>query len=387
MKIFLLRRIDRYAGITLMSLLKVFYKKNNLPKDPKKILVIKLFGIGNFIFLSPTLKNLKKIFPGAQIDILTLDQNRDICSLYKEYIDDIHTLRFSARYIIFDSLRFIFKNHKKYDIVIDFEQFVRLSALLGRMIKPKYLIGSATKNSHKENILDANIVYKEDKHVVEEYFDVVKYLAQGYDKKKLIDTDINIEPPLVQDSSRIKNIARSMRGHLCIGICIGGREENKDKRYPHFSKVISKILDYENNDKNKNNIMIIFFGSKKESLNVMKILEQMPDPEKKRCMNLAGSLSLSESCSLMSRLDLFVSNDTGPIHIAAAYGVYCIGIYGPTPEKIYRPYTKDALILRDAHKPIIFSYSEKENRWNPLWWPKPDIVSKEIIRFIKKSVK
>jgi lipopolysaccharide heptosyltransferase I len=53
---------------------------------------------------------------------------------------------------------------------------------------------------------------------------------------------------------------------------------------------------------------------------------------------LAPPTDLDELASLLRRCALVVANDTGPLHLAAALGAPCLGLYGPTPAERNRPY-------------------------------------------------
>jgi len=53
---------------------------------------------------------------------------------------------------------------------------------------------------------------------------------------------------------------------------------------------------------------------------------------------LAPPTDLDELAALLRRADLLVANDTGPLHLAAALGTPCLGLYGPTPARRNRPY-------------------------------------------------
>lgn len=85
------------------------------------------------------------------------------------------------------------------------------------------------------------------------------------------------------------------------------------------------------------NISIIITGSKAES-NLCKKFEV-----DKSVINLAGDLNISLLIALINRSDIFISNSTGPMHIAAALGVYVIGFFPKIlacSEKRWGPYTE-----------------------------------------------
>ncbi|MDB5413678.1 MAG: heptosyltransferase [Rubritepida sp.] len=62
------------------------------------------------------------------------------------------------------------------------------------------------------------------------------------------------------------------------------------------------------------------------------VLEALPD-----AVDLVGKLSLPEVAAVLARTDLYVGNDSGLMHIAAATGVPTLGLFGPTPSDEYAP--------------------------------------------------
>jgi ADP-heptose:LPS heptosyltransferase len=55
-------------------------------------------------------------------------------------------------------------------------------------------------------------------------------------------------------------------------------------------------------------------------------------------LNLTGNTSLTSLASIMAKADWVISNDSGPMHLAAATGVKTLGIFGPTDPRLYGPY-------------------------------------------------
>ncbi len=65
-----------------------------------------------------------------------------------------------------------------------------------------------------------------------------------------------------------------------------------------------------------------------------------------RCCNLAGKTSVRELMALIRRCNFFVTNDSGPMHIAAALGVPLVAVFGSTDHATTSPYTDQATIVR-----------------------------------------
>jgi heptosyltransferase-3 len=90
------------------------------------------------------------------------------------------------------------------------------------------------------------------------------------------------------------------------------------------------------------NLTIVVTGSKNET-QLCKEFEI-----NKSIINLSGQLDISLLKALIKKADLFISNSTGPIHIAAAFGVYIIGFYPKIlscSQKRWGPYTKNKTIF------------------------------------------
>ena len=90
------------------------------------------------------------------------------------------------------------------------------------------------------------------------------------------------------------------------------------------------------------NISIVITGSKSES-NLCKEFEV-----NQSVINLAGTLNLSQLTALINKTSVFISNSTGPMHIAGAMGVYIIGFFPKIPacsQKRWGPYTEKKSIF------------------------------------------
>lgn len=64
------------------------------------------------------------------------------------------------------------------------------------------------------------------------------------------------------------------------------------------------------------------------------------------CLNVAGTLTVRELMALIQRCDFFLSNDSGPMHIAAAFGVATVAIFGPTNHRSTCPFSDNSVVVR-----------------------------------------
>ncbi|MEW5951709.1 MAG: lipopolysaccharide heptosyltransferase II [Elusimicrobiota bacterium] len=115
------------------------------------------------------------------------------------------------------------------------------------------------------------------------------------------------------------------------------------KRWPkeYFVSLIKKI-------KESYKIPCLITGGKAEEEYNLEIEKSLPEGY---CINLTGKTGLSSLVSLIKNCDLFVTNDSGPMHIAAALGTPLIAIFGPTTKELgFFPYSKQAVVLEEELK-------------------------------------
>ncbi len=84
----------------------------------------------------------------------------------------------------------------------------------------------------------------------------------------------------------------------------------------------------------------IFLIGGKDNVEKCKYIE-----EKTKVFNFAGKLSIIESASLIEKMNIFITNDTGPMHIADAVGVKVVAIFGPTDINETPPFRKNGVII------------------------------------------
>ncbi len=80
------------------------------------------------------------------------------------------------------------------------------------------------------------------------------------------------------------------------------------------------------------------FGSKSDNYDCEKVVTE-------NSINLCGKTSIREAMALIERMDIFISNDSGLMHLANALGVPVIGIFGPTIPTSTYPFNKNHKVL------------------------------------------
>jgi len=170
-------------------------------------------------------------------------------------------------------------------------------------------------------LFDKTTTYKDSGHVVQSCLDLVKLLGIEYNTDKLIKLNVSDENKKFVDDLVPKRIL--------IGMAPGTSTSAISRMWPkqRFAELSDKLIE-------KYKVKIIFVGGKSES----SLINEIQNLMKNKSINLAGKTSLKQLFYLIEKCNIFISNDTGPMHIAAAQGVKTIGLFGPNLPVRFGPY-------------------------------------------------
>ena len=129
--------------------------------------------------------------------------------------------------------------------------------------------------------------------------------------------------------------------HILIGINPGAAYGSAKCWLPdRFKKVVQKLLENPR-------IRIIFFGDQAGASLVKDICNGLPDT----VINLAGRTSMRELIAFVQQCQIFLTNDSGPMHMASALGIPLLALFGSTSDTTTGPYKGGTVI----HKHVICS--------------------------------
>ena len=139
-----------------------------------------------------------------------------------------------------------------------------------------------------------------------------------------------------EKSERFPNSGFDDISNYIVVIHAGGPMLLKRWASERFVELIKRLLqDYA--------VKVFLVGGKDEYELAESILDGVGDD----CViNLAGKMTLAELAYLLKQADLFIGNDSGPMHIASACGTNVVGLYGPTNPERFGPYGRNCIALR-----------------------------------------
>ncbi len=326
----LIKFVDRFIGAPyciVLGIIRLFSKKD-MPKreNTRNILIVQLWGIGETILTVPAIKALRERYPKTAIDILCTPRNKDIYFNYP-FISKLNVVRLN----LFSLKWFVLKNWKRYDIVIDMEEYLNISAIMS------FYLGKRTIGySHGTRSLtySRKVKYNDRQHTSKTFFDLVKALGvrgttENLEKLNYTGTDKKIVD-LALKYSRIE------KKTFLVGIAPGAAESSRSRMWPqeNFAELIQRIY-------KKKNCKIVLIGANHERKLNEYIIELIKEKRIRRnVINLAGKFNLRQIFYLISRCNVLIGNDSGPMHIGAAMNVKTIGLFGPNLPVRFGPLNK-----------------------------------------------
>ncbi|MBD3164396.1 hypothetical protein GF323_04295 [Candidatus Woesearchaeota archaeon] len=310
---------DKVFGSLLAFILSLFSGKKEIePDKAKKILFIQLWSIGETILTLPAVLSVKNTYKNTGIYVLATKRNRDV---YLSAMPEINiiTLRLNPLSIILA----IFHNFRKFDLVIDLEEYLNASAVMSFFLG-KQRVGFST--GIRSKLYNSAKDYDGQQHVVDTFLGLVKII----DVKP-----VNSLPRLSYNKEIEEKIQAIMRkipkNAKAIAIAAGAAESAKSRMWPanKFAELSKQLLE-------KLGCFLIFLGSEKEKSLVNDIIKKIDKTNK--TINTAGRISVAELFCLIDKVDLLIANDTGPVHIASAQKTKAIALFGPNLPKRFGPY-------------------------------------------------
>lgn len=286
-------------------------------KSDQRIIVIDLLYLGDLMFAIPFFRELHKNFPTARIDLIV---NSAFHSIMEDnsYLDNIYA--YNKKWSVKQSVKFATElRRNNYDLGINIHGSWR-TALLLKLINPSYTIGYGGQG--RGLFLNRQLKQAVNKHMVNVYLDFLREM------------DLNVEAglPYLEFTDKAKSeINKKLEnwgidtGAKLIVLNTAGTWPTKRWTVEGFAR-LGDILNREYGK-------VIMVGSPGDLARVEEIVNLMET----KPVVAAGKTSLIELAALLARSDLVISNDSGPVHVAAAVGTPTITIFGPSDDVKYRP--------------------------------------------------
>ncbi len=283
--------------------------KTSKIQDIKKILIIKLRGIGDVVLSTIVIDNLRNDFPNAEIDYLVE---------FPSY-PGLTGLKSLNRVLIFNrksfqsKVKLLFQIRKsRYDLVFDF--FSNPStAQLTFFSGAKYRVGFP----YRGRKYAYNLFGPEERgkyHAAQLHLEVLKSLGLSNNEKNLL-YSIDESSHSFADNFIKEN---HLENDFIVGICPTGGWPSKKCDPEKFAEIAKAV-------QAKFHAKILILWGKSDEDDAMKIHSLLDSSTV-----IAPSTSIQELAALISKCKIMIANDSGPMNIATAVGTPVLSMHGPT---------------------------------------------------------
>ena len=307
-------------------------KKRQFMDSPKNIIVRMPNWIGDVVMATPVLANLRKHYPDAAITVMC---QSNVASLLQDdpNVDEIFSFIKPSRWL-----------HRVHHGVL-IKRLVQGDYDLGILLPLSFSSAWLFWRGKVQNLLGYQ------GHWRRFFLDKALSLPADVEKRYLVEVYQKLLVPLevvecgrsprlyiskdeVQDARDLLGRCGVTNKHIVVGVNPGAAYGSAKCWLPdRFHQVTEWLLENPA-------VRVVYFGDSKSRPLVEDICASMSE----RVINLAGKTSLRELMALIRMCNIFLTNDSGPMHIAAALGIPLVALFGSTNPTKTGPY-KTGIVL------------------------------------------
>jgi len=385
-----LQRADQRLGLAACALLQPLrlLPRGGARRDAvERVLLVKFWGIGSLQLLPPAVHSLRQRHPNARVELLTLRQNGAFARglafdggapVFDEVLElDVESAGWLPLFARIT--RALWRLRRRgYDAVYDFEFFTRFSAIVTAVVGAPLRVGFAAANVWRGRFHTVTVPFNRYWHVARNF----RCLAGG-ENGRAIDAD-EVSGFAVDDAARARVDALLGEEGLAgdgplVVLNPNAGALSLERRWPtaNYAELAVRLA------RALPGARIALIGSRGERDHTGDVLAQLTEPLP-RIENLAGRLDIAELAALLERAALFVGNDSGPMHVAAALGTPTVGLFGPETPMMYEPIGRRARALYrpPACSPCI---NVHDNKLASCWRGRPECLLNLGVEFVAAS--
>ena len=300
--------------------------------DVKNILVIKLWGLGNLIVISPLLHKIKDKFPHARVMFLTFETNKGFFE-YDKAVDRVIYFGFTTNpYKVIRQVCTLVRELKqqKIDIILNFETFNNMSALFAYWINAPIRIG--LHNRYEGRFYTHPVSNNKSRHISDVFTDLLLPLGISGPYKYGHFEGSDGEKSRVMSELGARFSGKFVVIHPSTSMNFLGKRFSEQG----FSLLADMLIV-------KYGLTVILTGTRGDRHVADNVIAGMKNKDK--VFDVTGCFTLGELTELLKKSRLFISNDTGPVHLAASAGVNVAAIYGPTTPLRFGPLNRNSFVF------------------------------------------
>ncbi len=311
----------------------------------RKILVVSCTAIGDTLFATPCIRAVRHLLPDAEIDLLVREKFLDLF-MKNPWIDSISG--YKGRYRGGLGLLWQMKT-RGYDLCLIFHDSDPCPVQAAFLAGIPFIFRIGQRDEKVARWLSARIPYDQEKHAIDQRLEVVrKVFGMRLDDPEHMKMDLYADPG---EGRRLWQAILNKAGLPVTGTRIIGMQFAASGSYKEWPPESFASLAHGLLQASKKHV-ICLTGSPGDRMKGEKIRRMVRDMagSSRRVLNLAGKIKLSQFSSFIQGMDLLVSNDTGPLHVAIAVETPTVSLFVPSNARATGP-VQDLAFHRVITKP------------------------------------
>jgi len=304
------------------------------PDSVDSILVRVTNWIGDAVMNTPALLAIRQTFPKARVTVLATPAVAGLFAPH-DWVDEVILYDRKGRHAgLAGKLRLAAElKARRFDLAILLQSAFD-AALIAWLARIPRRLGN--KSDGRSLLLTHGFPYRllgDSEHHVDNYLEMLRYFGvEAAGKHQLL---------CVTDEEETAAAATLRRAGIgaddfVIGINPGAAYGSAKRWYPERFAEVASVLARRWRAK------ILVLGGPSETAIAADIEKALSG----NCLNMAGKMTVRELLALIKRCNFFVTNDSGPMHIAAAFRVPLVAIFGSTDHRATYPFSDNSVIVR-----------------------------------------
>jgi ADP-heptose:LPS heptosyltransferase len=324
------------AADAVLAPLAMFRRRGAAQHPPQRVLCFRLERIGDLLMTLPALAELRRALPHAEIDLVVGGWNDELAKAIPgvtrvEALDAAWLARDRAGTHGPLSLarRVRRLRHHRYDLAINFEPDIRSNFAL-KAAGARRLAGFGSGGGGA--LLDLALDYDPSAHTADNALRLVRRTL-GLEDGPSPQAGLAIPDALAGEAARL---LAPLGGRLKVGMHVSGGRAIKQWPEERFRDVALRLVE----DRGAS-IVLTGAPADREQIRIVRralpadrVVDLTDDRERGPS---AAPLDLVTVAAVLQRLDLFVTGDTGPMHLAHAVGTPIVAVFGPSDPARYGP--------------------------------------------------
>lgn len=309
----LFRRVDRLAGVPLLLLLaSVLRRRRPVPREWRRIGLLRSSAIGDTVLLSAVLRDLRRARPDVEVVLFCGTDNAGAAELL-DGVDRVQKISVTRPWTAVRALR-----ASRLDILIDFAPWPRIDAILSALSGAGHTIGFRTSGQHRHATYDTAVEHRNDRHELENYRALLAPLGIA----------ATARPHLRPRSLAKRADLPSDRFVLFHPFPGGFRSELREWPTANWVELAKRV--------SRRGLRVLLSGGPSDRANA--------ETFRGACVasgievtDISGRYSLAEMLDIVAASEAVVSVNTGMVHLAAAVGAVTVSLNGPTDTARWGP--------------------------------------------------